>query len=174
VERTTIAGETEVLGENLPQRHFVPPQIPHDQIRFSTSDRSGGKPATVHSLLLIGKFLKSISFRPWPLPSKSFPVHHSSSYMFSILKASLNNHPRTHARAQTHTHTCIFYYCMCMLTTQKSMLWNSEKGFCSRSHFWSYSVSWLYQRKMKRKIPLEDHSPRIECFSKFELHTSSR
>jgi hypothetical protein len=31
VERTTIAGETEVLGENLPQRHFVPPQIPHDQ-----------------------------------------------------------------------------------------------------------------------------------------------
>jgi hypothetical protein len=29
VERTTIAGETEELGENLPQRHFVPPQIPH-------------------------------------------------------------------------------------------------------------------------------------------------
>jgi hypothetical protein len=28
VERTTIAGETEELGENLPQRHFVPPQIP--------------------------------------------------------------------------------------------------------------------------------------------------
>jgi hypothetical protein len=26
VERTTIAGETEELGENLPQRHFVPPQ----------------------------------------------------------------------------------------------------------------------------------------------------
>jgi hypothetical protein len=46
VERTTIAGETEVLGENLPQRHFVPPQIPHDQIRFRTPDRSGGKPAT--------------------------------------------------------------------------------------------------------------------------------
>jgi hypothetical protein len=40
VERTAIAGETEVLGENLPQRHFVPPQIPHDQ------ERSGGKPAT--------------------------------------------------------------------------------------------------------------------------------
>jgi hypothetical protein len=33
VERTTIAGETEVLGENLPQRHFIPPQIPHDQVR---------------------------------------------------------------------------------------------------------------------------------------------
>jgi hypothetical protein len=46
VERTTIAGETEELGENLPQRHFVPPQIPHDQVRFRKSDRSGGKPAT--------------------------------------------------------------------------------------------------------------------------------
>jgi hypothetical protein len=46
VERTTIAGETEELGENLPQRHFVPPQIPHDQVRFRTPDRSGGKPAT--------------------------------------------------------------------------------------------------------------------------------
>jgi hypothetical protein len=46
VERTTIAGETEELGENLPQRHFVAPQIQHDQVRFRTPDRSGGKPAT--------------------------------------------------------------------------------------------------------------------------------
>jgi hypothetical protein len=41
-----IAGETEELWENLPQCHFVPPQIPHDQVRFRTPDRSGGKPAT--------------------------------------------------------------------------------------------------------------------------------
>jgi hypothetical protein len=41
-----IAGETEELGENLPQRHFVPPQIPHDQVRVRTPDRSGGKPVT--------------------------------------------------------------------------------------------------------------------------------
>jgi hypothetical protein len=41
-----LAGETEVLGENPPQRHFVPPQIPHDQVRFRTPDRSGGKPVT--------------------------------------------------------------------------------------------------------------------------------
>jgi hypothetical protein len=45
VERTTIARETEELGENLPQRHFVPPQIPHDQDRFRIPDRSDGKPA---------------------------------------------------------------------------------------------------------------------------------
>jgi hypothetical protein len=41
-----LAGETEVLGENLPQRHFVHNQIPHDQTRARTPDRRGGKPAT--------------------------------------------------------------------------------------------------------------------------------
>jgi hypothetical protein len=41
-----IAGETEELGEKLPQRHFVPLQIPHDQVRLRTPDRSGGKPTT--------------------------------------------------------------------------------------------------------------------------------
>jgi hypothetical protein len=33
-----LAGETEVLGVNLPQRHFVPPQIP--------PGRRGGMQAT--------------------------------------------------------------------------------------------------------------------------------
>jgi hypothetical protein len=61
-ERTTIAEETEVLGENLPQRHFVPPQIPHDQVRFRTPDRSGGKPATnrlSYGAALVCKLLES-------------------------------------------------------------------------------------------------------------------
>jgi hypothetical protein len=41
-----LAGETEELGENLPKRHFVPPQIPHDPTRARTPGRHGGKPAT--------------------------------------------------------------------------------------------------------------------------------
>jgi hypothetical protein len=41
-----LAGQTEVLGGNLPQRHFAHHKIPHDQTRARTPDRSGGKPAT--------------------------------------------------------------------------------------------------------------------------------
>jgi hypothetical protein len=61
VERTTIAGETEELGKNLLQRHFFPPHIPHDQVRFRTPDRSGGKPAT--NRLSYGAALTSLLVR---------------------------------------------------------------------------------------------------------------
>jgi hypothetical protein len=40
-----LAGETEVLGENLPQR-LIPPQILHDQTWARSPGRRGGKPAT--------------------------------------------------------------------------------------------------------------------------------
>jgi hypothetical protein len=63
VERTTIAGETEELGENLPQRHFVPPQISHDQVRFRTPDSSGRKPAT--NRLSYGAAFSVIKFFPF-------------------------------------------------------------------------------------------------------------
>jgi hypothetical protein len=65
VGRTTIAGETEELGENLPQRLFVPPRIPHDQVRFRTPDRSGGKPATnrlSYGVALTAVLLPSVTY----------------------------------------------------------------------------------------------------------------
>jgi hypothetical protein len=75
VERTTIAGETEELGENLPERHFVPPQIPHDQVRFWIPDRSGGKPATNRLSYGAAKYWVS-SLKSTIASSTSFPVDH--------------------------------------------------------------------------------------------------
>jgi hypothetical protein len=81
VERTTIAGETEVLGENLPQHHLVPPQIPHDQVRFRTPDRSGGKPAT--NRLSYGAALPVlIVSRPFSL--RKFPGAHFCQWLSQL------------------------------------------------------------------------------------------
>jgi hypothetical protein len=55
-----LAGETEVRGGILPQRHFVHHKIPHDQTRARTPDRSGGKPAT-NRLSYGAAFIYSIS-----------------------------------------------------------------------------------------------------------------
>jgi hypothetical protein len=41
-----LAGDTEVLGENLPQRHFCPSQNPTWSDPSLNSRRRGGKPAT--------------------------------------------------------------------------------------------------------------------------------
>jgi hypothetical protein len=41
-----LVGETEVLGENLPQRHFCPSQNPTWSDPGLNLGRRGGKPAT--------------------------------------------------------------------------------------------------------------------------------
>jgi hypothetical protein len=43
-----LAGETEVLGENLPQRHFCPSQNPTWPDPGLNPGRRGGKPANNH------------------------------------------------------------------------------------------------------------------------------
>jgi hypothetical protein len=68
----SLAGETEVLGENLPQRHFCPSQNPTWPDPCLNPGRHGGKPAT--NGLSYGAAQKCIcsdlvkqSFRPYLL-----------------------------------------------------------------------------------------------------------
>jgi hypothetical protein len=65
-----FAGETEVLGENLPQL-LCPPQIPHDQTQARTPGRRGGKPAT--NRLSYGAAVSGQFYALTTLPPKKDP-----------------------------------------------------------------------------------------------------
>jgi hypothetical protein len=52
-----LAGETEVLGENLCQYHFVHHKIPHKQTRARTPDHRGGKAQAIALMACIHEML---------------------------------------------------------------------------------------------------------------------
>jgi hypothetical protein len=67
-----LAGETEVLGENLPQRHFCPLQNPIWPDPGLNPGRRGGKPATnrlssgaAHTSIIYSQLLLYHSFHYW-------------------------------------------------------------------------------------------------------------
>jgi hypothetical protein len=69
-----FAGETEVLGENLPQRHFCPsqnPTWPHPDLNMG---RCGGKPAT--NRLSYGAATTWNKWEIWVLSHKSKNSEH--------------------------------------------------------------------------------------------------
>jgi hypothetical protein len=68
-----LAGETEVLGENLPQRHFCLSQNPTGADPVLNPGRRGGKPKSnrmSYGAAHFSSFVLSLSYLyPIPLPS---------------------------------------------------------------------------------------------------------
>jgi hypothetical protein len=58
-----LAGETEILGENLPQRHFCPAQNPTRPDPGLKPGRRGGKPAT--NRLSYGAAIRGVWIGEW-------------------------------------------------------------------------------------------------------------
>jgi hypothetical protein len=57
-----LEGETEVLGENLPQRHFCPSKIPHDQTRVLTRAAALGSRRLFFFIIIW--FVRLLALRP--------------------------------------------------------------------------------------------------------------
>jgi hypothetical protein len=105
-----LAGETEVLGENLPQRHFV-----HHKSHMA---RPGLEPraAAVGSQRLTAWAMARPSwnvtpFRSQPIPSKSFPIHRLSFHVPIYIQAryrsnSMKPSPYWEANSCSATHGC--------------------------------------------------------------------
>jgi hypothetical protein len=68
-----LAGETEVLGENLPQRHFCPSQNPTRQDPGLNPGRRCGKPAT-NRLSYSAALRKSLLTGQMPFSNKPFTL----------------------------------------------------------------------------------------------------
>jgi hypothetical protein len=79
----TLAGETEVLGKNLPQRHLCPSQNPTWQDPGLNPGRRGGKPAT-------NRLSYGAAFRKNILPSSSVSeIYYASNQQNRVKVAEL-------------------------------------------------------------------------------------
>jgi hypothetical protein len=121
-----LAGETEVLGENLPQRHFIDRKS-HVTWPGSNPDLCFGKPATNrlnymaqprlvrisagvsniltrefswYSLVSSVRCLNGVSVRPRPLPSKPFP--YSSVILLFSMALPAHSGPRPVIQFRNH------------------------------------------------------------------------
>jgi hypothetical protein len=73
-----LAGETEVFGENLPQRHFCPSQNPTWPDPGFNPSRRGETPATTRLSYGAAYFFQLV---PWSRIHRSIhPLSHSSSW----------------------------------------------------------------------------------------------
>jgi hypothetical protein len=82
-----LAGETEVLGENLPQRHFFPSQNPTWPEPGLNPGRRGGKPAI--NSLSCGAAIFTFNMASLNLRKSLVPWHRSSVSCYVFGKENL-------------------------------------------------------------------------------------